>query len=64
MRDHIKGYSYSWTQPYNVSMNPAYQKSELTVNEEMERLNEIDDQVSLMNSYPDAERLIKNIFKY
>jgi len=61
MRDHINGYSFSWTQPYNVSMNPFYQKSELTVKEELERLNEIDDQVSLMDSYPDAEKLLKII---
>ena len=64
MRNHINGYSFSWTQPYNVSMNPFYQYNELTVNEEIERLNEIDDQVALMDSYPDAQALIKNIFKY
>jgi hypothetical protein len=62
MKD-FEGYSFSWTQPY-VSMNPFYQYNELTVKEELERLDEIDDQVALMNSYPDAERLIKNIFKY
>jgi hypothetical protein len=55
--------NYSWTQPY-VSMNPLYQYNELTVNEEIERLNEIDDQVMLMDNYPEAEALIKNIFKY
>jgi spore coat protein CotF len=63
MRDHISGYSFSWTQPYNVSMNPFYQKSELTVKEELDRLNEIDDQVSLMDSYPDAEKLLRNIMR-
>ena len=56
--------NYSWTQPYNISMNPFYQNNELTTNEEIERLNEIDDQVMLMNSYPDAEKLLKNIFSY
>lgn len=56
--------SYSWTQPYNISMNPFYQNNELTVNEEMERLNEIDDQVMLMQSYPDVDKLLKNIFSY
>jgi hypothetical protein len=45
-------------------MNPFYQNNELTTNEEIERLNEIDDQVMLMNSYPDAEKLLKNIFSY
>jgi spore coat protein CotF len=54
--------SYSWTQPY-VSMNPLYQYNELTVKEEIERLNEIDDQVMLMDNYPDAEQLIRNIMK-
>jgi hypothetical protein len=62
MKD-FEGYSFSWTQPY-VSMNPLYQYNELTVKEELERLNEIDDQVALMDSYPEAEALIKNIFKY
>jgi hypothetical protein len=62
MKD-FEGYSFSWTQPY-VSMNPLYQYNELTVKEELERLDEVDDQVALMDSYPDAEALIKNIFKY
>jgi len=69
MRDHINGYSFSWTQPYlPTSYNPFYERSiprsELTVQEELERLQEIDDQVTLMDSYPEAEALIKNIFKY
>lgn len=64
MSDKEWSYSFSWTQPYNVSMNPFYHYNELTVNEEIERLNEIDNQVMLMDSYPDAEHLIKNIFKY
>ena len=60
---------HSWTQPYlPTSYNPFYERSvprsELTVNEEIERLEEIDDQVSLMDNYPEAEALIKNIFKY
>ena len=61
MKDQINGYSFSWTQPY-VSMNPVYQNNELTVKEELERLDEIDDRVMLMDSYPDAERMIRNIF--
>jgi hypothetical protein len=59
-------YSVSWTQPYNVSMNPVYQNNELTVNEEIERLNEIDDQVMLMSEYPDAEEIfqkVRNVFR-
>jgi hypothetical protein len=61
MKD-FEGYSFSWTQPYSVSMNPFYQYNELTVREELEHLSEIDDRVALMDSYPDAEKLIKNIF--
>ena len=58
----------SWTQPYlPTSYNPFYERSvprsELTVQEELERLQEIDDQVALMDTYPQAEQLLKNIFK-
>ena len=57
----------SWTQPYlPTSYNPFYERSaprsELTVQEELERLQEIDDQVALMDTYPQAEQLLKNIF--
>ena len=60
--------STSWTQPYlPTSYNPFYERSvprsELTVQEELERLQEIDDQVALMDTYPQAEQLLKNIFK-
>jgi len=58
----------SWTQPYlPTSYNPFYERSvprsELTVQEELARLAEIDDQVALMDTYPEAEQLLKNIFK-
>jgi len=58
----------SWTQPYlPTSYNPFYERSvprsELTVQEELERLQEIDDQVVLMDTYPQAEQLLKNILK-
>ena len=58
----------SWTQPYlPTSYNPFYERSvprsELTVQEELERLQEIDDQVTLMKSYPQVEQLLKNIFE-
>ena len=61
-------FNTSWTQPYlPTSYNPFYERSvprsELTVQEELERLQEIDDQVTLMDTYPEAERLLKNIFK-
>ena len=58
----------SWTQPYlPTSYNPFYERSvlrsELTVQEELERLQEIDDRVALMDTYPQAEQLLKNILK-
>ena len=59
---------YTWTQPYlPTSYNPFYERSvprsELTVQEELERLQEIDNQVTLMDTYPQAEQLLKNILK-
>lgn len=59
---------HTWTQPYlPTSYNPFYERtiprSELTVQEELERLQEIDDQVALMDTYPNAEQLLKNIFR-
>ena len=58
--------SYSWTQPYlPTSYNPFYQTSEpknaLTLQEELDRLAEIDDQVSLMHSYPEAQAIIQKV---
>ena len=60
--------NHTWTQPYlPTSYNPFYERtiprSELTVQEELERLQEIDDQVTLMKSYPQVEQLLKNIFE-
>lgn len=58
----FEGYSFSWTQPYNVSMNPVYQRP--TAEEEMQRVEMVDRWVDAMVRFPDAEALIKNIFKY
>ena len=60
--------NHTWTQPYlPTSYNPFYERtiprSELTVQEELERLQEIDDQVALMDTYLEAEQLLKNILK-
>ena len=64
MKNRFEGISWStsWTQDYN-NMNPFWQKSQLTTNEELERLDEIDDRIALMDNYPDAQQLLKNIFK-
>jgi hypothetical protein len=64
MRDHINGYSFSWTQPYNVSMNPFYNQQNVDVENELARLDFLEEEIQQMTSYPDAEALIKNIFKY
>ena len=60
--------NHTWTQPYlPTSYNPFYERtiprSELTVQEELERLQEIDDQVTLMDSYPEAETVIRKIME-
>jgi len=56
---------YTWTQPY-VSLNPVYQsnisKEEIKVKQEMKRWEYVDRIVDNMDSYPDAEKMIRNIF--
>jgi len=54
-------FNTSWTQPYNISMNPVYQQP--TVQEEMQRIETIDSWVEAMSYYPDAENLIKGIMQ-
>jgi len=56
----INGYSFSWTQPYNVSMNPAYD-THLRVCQELLLLDSIDLRVQNMQSYPDAERILSKL---
>lgn len=60
MKKEFNGYSFSWTQSY-VSLNPMYQCSQLTLQEEIERLEEIDDRVELMDSYPEALAIIQKV---
>ena len=56
---------YTWTQPY-ISLNPEYQsnisKEEIKTRQEMKRWKYVDRIVENMDSYPDAERMIRNIF--
>ena len=59
---------HTWTQPYlPTSYNPFYERtvpsSELTVQEELKLLQEVDDRITLMDTYPEAEQLLKNILK-
>lgn len=57
---------YTWTQPY-VSLNPAYQpnitKEEIKLKQEMNRWEHVDRIVENMESFPDAQRMIRNIFR-
>jgi|TARA_B110000263_G_scaffold210461_1_gene193002 hypothetical protein len=61
----INGISYSWTQPYlptDYNYNPFYQPSnEHKVTEELIRIAAVDDIVDKMLTYPDAERIIKQV---
>lgn len=56
---------YTWTQPY-VSLNPVYQsnisKEEIKTQQEMKCWEQVDRIVESMDSYPDVEKLIRNIF--
>ena len=56
-------YSYSWTQPYlPTNYNPFYQPSnEHKVTEELIRIAAVDNIVGNMLTYPDAERIIKQV---
>lgn len=51
--------TYTFTQPYNVSMNPLYQ-DQITANE-LRALDDIDRAVQNMLTYPDAERIINKL---
>ena len=55
----FEGYSFSWTQPYSVSMNPFYQAP--SVDEEMARLEMVDKWVDAMLTFPDAEVILNKI---
>lgn len=67
----INGISYSWTQPYlptDYNYNPFYQPrsyasscNEHKVTEELIRIAAVDDIVDKMLTYPDAERIIKQV---
>jgi hypothetical protein len=53
-------YSFSWTQPYNVSMNPLYQHT-VDLAHELRVLEDIDRAVENMDSYPEAEAIIQKV---
>jgi len=61
-------YSFEWTQPY-VAMNEFYIEKENKIDPRIETANELarmdflEDEIQEMSSFPDAERLLKNILK-
>jgi len=55
-------WTYSFTQPYNVSMNPFYQPTQAAhLEAELDRLDAIDVLVDNMLTYPDAEVIMNKI---
>ena len=64
-------FSTSWTQqtynvhPYNSWSVPQISAQEVTtnVNNELARLDFLENEIQAMTSYPDVERLLANIFK-
>jgi len=65
-RRNITGYSASWTQPYlPTSYNPFYERTPTpsSVQEEMIRIEAVDNIVQNMLTYPDAEAIINTVMK-
>ena len=61
------GYNFSWTQPYQ-SLNEFFQGqtcreiyNQLTLEEEVDKLEMVDRWVDSMLTYPDAEAILKKI---
>ena len=62
-------YDFSWTQPY-VSMNDFFQGKEcreifedISIEQELDRLDQTDEIVQNMLTYPDAEAILNKITK-
>lgn len=64
-RPNMRGYSFSWQQPYtNYSYNPFYQSVQHRELElELDRLDAVDVLVDQMLTYPDAEAIINTVIK-
>jgi len=50
--------NYTWTQPYPSMNREVYVPQEILVQRELDLLDEIDERVQKMLTYPDAERII------
>ena len=65
-------FSTSWVQPMNTDwdnnfinalFNAVDKERETTTQNELARLDFLEDEIQAMTSYPDAERLLANILK-
>ena len=58
-----KGYSFSWTQPYSVSMNPFYSKSSVAdpIMKEMAVIEAIDHLVDSGLTHPVADAILMKL---
>ena len=73
MSDKFKGFSYStsWTQDYpgwennfvNALFTAVDKERETTTQNELARLDFLEDEIQEMTEYPDVERLLANILK-
>lgn len=74
MSDKFKGFSYStsWTQSYpdwdnnfvNALFTAVDKERETTTQNELARLDFLEDEIQAMTEYPEAKALLANIFKY
>jgi hypothetical protein len=74
MSDKFEGinYSTSWTQSYpgwdnnfvNALFNAVDKERETTTQNELARLDFLEDEIQEMTEYPEAKALLANIFKY
>lgn len=66
MSDKFKGinYSFSYTQNYNGWTAPQIYDSLVDVENELARLDFLEDEIQEMTEYPEAKALLANIFKY
>tara|TARA_B100001057_G_scaffold200479_1_gene201158 strand:- start:749 stop:961 length:213 start_codon:yes stop_codon:yes gene_type:complete len=58
-------YDFSWTQPY-IEMQGFFTPKEQvdrTTQKELDRIVSIDEQINLMDRYPDAEAMIERLKK-
>lgn len=61
-RNTTGSWTYSFTQPYTVSMNPLYgMDRQIGVAQELKRLEEIDTLVDNMLTFPEAEAILLKI---